>query len=123
MVRRFVRRFGVAVSVAAVVLSLSASAALAGEITGNGKKILKVEGGGKWDTGLHARSFCAYSGQEDDQFLDHDGKPLPEVIKGEPAHSQSWGQIPNFVRAAMPEAYHPGMACNPNIGPPPEPEE
>ena len=37
MVRRFMTRFGVALSVAAVVLSLGASAALGGEITGNGK--------------------------------------------------------------------------------------
>ena len=34
MARRFVRRIGLAVSVTAVVLSLSASVALAGEVTG-----------------------------------------------------------------------------------------
>ena len=105
------RRLGVAVAAALVVLSLSASAAFAGEITGNGKS-LKVEGGGKWGTGLHGRSFCAFSGQEDLQF-----PPFSDPTAG---HAQSWGQIPNFVRAEMPAAFHPGMACNPNIGPPPE---
>jgi hypothetical protein len=120
MTRRFIARLGVGVSVAAIVLSLSASAVLAGEITGNGK-VLKVEDGGKWETGLHARSFCAYSGQEDNQFLDHEGDPLPEVTRGDPAHAQSWGQIPKVVRDEIAQfGAHPGQACNPNIGPPPE---
>ena len=47
--------------------TLAANAAFAGEVTGNGTS-LHVEGGGKWGTGLHARSFCAFSGQEDLQF-------------------------------------------------------
>jgi hypothetical protein len=37
MVRRFMTRLGVAISVTAVVLSLSAGAVLGGEITGTGK--------------------------------------------------------------------------------------
>jgi hypothetical protein len=116
MTRRLISRLGLAVSVAAIVLSLSASAVLAGEITGNGK-VLKVDGGGKWGTGLHARSFCAYSGQEDLQF-EAGGS------KGDPAHAQSWGQIPKADRDFLASiGAHPGMACNPNIGPPPEPDE
>jgi hypothetical protein len=99
-------RFGVALSVAAVVLSLGAGAAFGGEITGNGK-VLEVNG----------RSICAFSGQEDDQFKEGGSK-------GDPGHAQSWGQIPKEVRDLMgPAGYHPGMACNPNIGPPPPPEE
>ena len=103
MVRRFMARFGVALSVAAVVLSLGAGAVFGGEITGNGKA-LEVNG----------RSICAYSGQEDDQFKDGGSK-------GDPAHAQSWGQIPKEVRDLIgPLGFHPGMACNPNIGPPEE---
>ena len=114
MIRRTTGRFVAALSVVVLVLSLGAGSVLAGEVTGNGKS-LKVDGGGKWGTGLHARSFCAYSGQEDDQFL-------AGGSKGVPAHSQSWGRIPKAVRDAIgPLGYHPGRACNPNYGPPPEP--
>jgi len=85
---------------------LGASAAVAGEITGNGK-VLKIDDS-KWDTGLHARSFCAYSGQEDDQFK-------PGGSKGVPGHAQSWGQIPIADRdAEIAVGRHPGNACNPN---------
>ena len=63
MLRRFVTRLAIAVSLTAVVLSLSAGAVLGGEVTGNGKS-LKVEDS-KWGTDLHARSFCAFSGQND----------------------------------------------------------
>ena len=116
MVRRII---GAAVG-AALVLSLTASVAFAGEITGNGK-VLKVDGGGKWGTGLHARSFCAFSGQEDLQFLDEAGNPLPEAHKGVPGHAQSWGQIPKEFRDFLTTiGSNPGKACNPNVGPPPE---
>ena len=114
-------RLVAALATAAVITSLGAGAVFAGEITGNGK-VLKVDGGGKWGTGLHGRSFCAYSGQEDNQFLDHEGNPLPEPTKGDPAHAQSWGQIPKAVRDEIAQfGAHPGRACNPNYGPPPEP--
>ena len=116
MVRRII---GAAVG-AALILSLTASVAFAGEITGNGK-VLKVDGGGKWGTGLHARSFCAFSGQEDLQFLDQAGNPLPEAHKGVPGHAQSWGQIPKAGRDFLTSiGSNPGKACNPNVGPPPE---
>lgn len=115
MVRRSITRLGAVVASVALILSLSASAVFAGEITGNGKS-LKVEGGGKWGTGLHARSLCAYSGQEDLQFAEGGSK-------GVPAHAQSWGQIPKAGRDFLTTiGAHPGKACNPNIGPPPEPE-
>ena len=111
MDRRIVTRLGVAVTAIALLVSLSASAAFAGEVTGNGKS-LKVDGGGKWGTGLHARSECAFSGQEDDQFL-------PGGSKGDPGHAQSWGQIPKADRDFIATlGFHPGMACNPNIGEP-----
>ena len=114
-----VRRLIAAVVAAALVLSVGASSVFAGEITGNGK-VLKVENS-KWGTGLHGRSFCAFSGQEDLQFLDEEGNPLAEPHKGDPGHAQSWGQIPKDVRDFISQfGFHPGDACNPNVGPPPE---
>jgi hypothetical protein len=62
MVRRIARRFWVAVSVAVVVLSLSASAALAGEVKGPPGTINNTN-----DTAApaHANSACAFSGLND----------------------------------------------------------
>src|SRR3972149_1975800 len=60
MDRRFMPRLAVAVSTAAVVLSLSASAVFAGEITGNGTRV-PPEGEPR-----PAKSLCAYSGQNDE---------------------------------------------------------
>jgi hypothetical protein len=64
-------RFGVAVSIAAVVLSLGAGAAFAGEVTGNGKAIT-----------IHSNSACAYSGLEDNN-------PGTGIV--EPGEVQNWG--------------------------------
>jgi hypothetical protein len=93
MARRFMRRFGVAISVATVVLSLTASAALAGEITGNGKTLEP----------LHSHSICAYSGLNDDPTgIDPNNGP--------PGRTQSFGQD---VRAGFiaPKQFNPGDAC------------
>ena len=109
-----IRRLFSAVGAAALIAALLTPAVLAGEVTGNGKS-LHVEGGGKWGTGLHARSFCAFSGQEDLQFEEGGSK-------GVPGHAQSWGQIPKADRDFIaPLGFHPGRACNPNYGPPAEP--
>jgi hypothetical protein len=114
MIRSIMSRLVVAAAASALILSLGASAVVAGEVTGNGKS-LKVDGGGKWGTGLHGRSECAYSGQEDDQFLEGGSR-------GDPGHAQSWGQIPKDFRDFLATVgAHPGDACNPNGGPPPEP--
>ena len=77
-------RFFVAVVLAAAMVALAASAAFAGEITGNGK--LKD---------VNGNSPCAYSGQEDLQWYTTDGDTTlkPDPTKGDPSHSQSWGQI------------------------------
>ena len=106
------RRVLAAVAATLVVVVMAAPLAEAGEVTGNGT-LLHVDG--KWGTGLHARSFCAYSGQEDLQFFTDDGDqtPLDVVTKGVPGHAQSWGQIPKSVRDGMPAELHPGMSCNP----------
>ena len=99
---------------AAIIATLGASMVLGGEVTGNGK-LLHFEG--KWGTGLHARSVCAYSGQEDLQFfIDEEGDTIrvDVVVKGEPGHSQSWGQIPKDVRDFLTSiGSNPGLACNP----------
>jgi hypothetical protein len=94
MVRRFMTRFGVALSVAAVVLSLGAGAALGGEITGNGK-----------DLEVNGRSLCAYSGLND------------EVTAEEPGRVQNWGSIPKEFRDFLTSiGVSPGVACNPTSG-------
>ena len=106
------RQLLAAVFAAAMIATLSAGMVLGGEITGNGK-VLKVADS-KWGTGLHARSECAFSGQEDLQFLDDEGNPLAEPHKGDPGHAQSWGQIPKEVRDFLTSiGSNPGLACNP----------
>jgi hypothetical protein len=113
------RRITGAVLAAGLIATLAASAAFAGEVTGNGRS-LHLTDGGKWGTGLHALSFCAFSGQEDLQFEDAMGNPLPVAHKGVPNHSQSWGQIPKADRDFLTSiGSNPGIACNPTKGAPP----
>lgn len=107
------RRIATALCGAALVLSLGASTVFAGEITGTGRS-LKVLDGGKWGTFLHARSECAFSGQEDLQYLNAAGLPKAVVTKGVPGHAQSWGQIPKSFRDTLTSwGFNPGIACNP----------
>ncbi len=42
--------------------------------------------------------------------------PKSEPTKGDPAHAQSWGQIPKFVRDEIRQFAHPGIACNGHSG-------
>ena len=107
------RRAVVAAAAALMVIGMAAPLAHAGEVTGNGKLLHVADS--KWGTDLHARSFCAYSGQEDLQFFtdNSDSTAKPEPTKGDPGHAQSWGQIPKSVRDGFPAALHPGMSCNP----------
>lgn len=78
---------------------LGASAAYAGEITGNGKEI-DVKG----------KSECAFSGREDTP-----GETFPDgvrVFKG--LIAQSWGQLTAEAKAFfLSIGAHPGNACNP----------
>lgn len=97
MASRRMTRFGVAASVAAVVLSLSASAALAGDITGTGKYIAGTD-----DAPLNGKSSCAYSGLNDEYYILHD-TTFPRT--------QSWGQIAKNLQGAAGGV--PGTACNP----------
>ena len=104
MASRRMTTFGVATSVAAVVLSLSASAALAGDITGKGKYIA-----GSDAAPLNGKSHCAYSGLNDEYY-----------ILGDTSYprTQSWGQLPKsgegFTRdLATFLGLNPGISCNP----------
>jgi len=82
------------------ILGMGASAALAGEITGNGKWIA-----GSPDAPLNGRSDCANSGQQDEPDID-------EGFKGRIA--QSWGQFPKSFRDFLTSiGLHPSEACNP----------
>lgn len=112
------RRFATALALAALIGLLSTSVTLAGEVTGNGES--KQIDGGKWGTNLHARSVCAFSGQEDLQYFTNEGGNTDphEITRGEPAHAQSWGQIPKAVRDDPEEfgGLNPGTFCNPIKG-------
>jgi hypothetical protein len=93
MARGIKSRMGVAVSVAGLALSLSAGAALAGEITGTGKTLEP----------LHAHSICAYSGLNDDPLgLDPDNGP--------PGRVQSYGQVIRVVGGGVLGGI-PGTEC------------
>ena len=69
---------------AVAIAAASASAAFAGEITGNGKL-----------TPVNGNSPCAFSGQEDLQWYtdDSDTTLRSDPTKGDPAHSQNWGHV------------------------------
>jgi hypothetical protein len=87
------RRVMLSLLAAALTLTMSATVALAGEITGNGK-LLEI----------HGRSECAFSGLDEPDPVDGDAD---DALFG---RTQSWGQIPAAIRAGFP---HPGVACNP----------
>ena len=93
---------------AITMVGVSASSALAGEITGNGKPLWTNTQ--EWEAPhiLHGKSACAFSGQEDNQFPDN---PDYDPNAG---HAQSWGQIPKAGRDFLTSiGSNPGIACNP----------
>jgi hypothetical protein len=101
MVRRVAKRFGLAVSVAAVVLSLSSSAVMAGEVTGSGKNVDQNQG----------KSWCSFSGLNDR----NEGEGPTDT------QAQSYGQDV-AAGSADPHVANPGFFCNPNHTPlPPNP--
>jgi hypothetical protein len=99
MVLRFSRRLGLAASAAAVVLCLTASAALAGEVTGSGANDHQNQG----------VSWCSFSGLNDDPTAPLDGSGE----NGPGGQSQSYGQDVK-LGLADPHEFTPGVACNPN---------
>ena len=79
-----------------LLVSVAGNAALAGEVTGSGKRSNQNQG----------RSWCSFSGLNDDpQGLD--------PANGPGGRSQSYGQE---VRLGLvsPHELTPGIACNPN---------
>jgi hypothetical protein len=96
MVRRTRSRFAMGFAVAAVVLGLTASTVLAGEVTGSGKRENQNQG----------RSWCSFSGLND--RLEGQGPTDTQA--------QSYGQD---VAAgnADPHVANPGLFCNPNHTP------
>ena len=96
------KRLGAVAICAAAMMGVGAGAAFGGEVTGQGGSLKVTDG--KWATGLHARSLCVFR-QEDDQFK-------AGGSKGEPAHSQSWGQIARNVQGAA-----GGVPGSPTLGP------
>lgn len=93
------KRYLLAAVCAAALAGVGATAALAGEVTGNGKPTPIAD--------YRAASICSFSGR-------NDGEPPP----GRTAeHVQNWGQIPKEVRDAIAlEGEHPGDACNGHTG-------
>jgi hypothetical protein len=76
---------------------LTASAALAGEITGNGKPTAGP---------AHANSICVFSGKNDDPGAPLDGSGP----NGPGGPSQSYGQE-NRLGLQDPHVFNPGDAC------------
>jgi hypothetical protein len=112
------RKLFAAVGCALAVMCFGATAALAGEITGNGKPLwtgtFTDPATGEVFHTLHGKSACAFSGQEDLQFVDDNGNPLATPTKGVPGHAQSWGQIPKDFRDFLTSVgANPGNSCNP----------
>lgn len=91
------RMVGVA-TCAAMLVSGGASAAFAGEITGDGKSLKP----------LSAKSICAFSGLNDEYVLGDESAP----------RVQNWGSIPKEVRDVLSMiGAHPGEACNAHLHP------
>ena len=91
-----------AVSICAVVIGLSAGPALAGEVTGSGANEEQNQG----------RSWCSFSGLNDDPAAPLDGSGP----NGPGGQSQSFGQD-NRLGLADPHVGNPGLFCNPNTSP------
>jgi hypothetical protein len=103
---RWQSRIAVAACGAAVAL-MSAGPALAGEVTGSGKKENQNQG----------MSWCSFSGHNDDPTAPLDGSGP----NGPGGQSQSFGQE-NKLGIADPHEGNPGTFCNPNKTPlPPQP--
>ncbi len=108
MARPRMARFGLSIAAAAMVLGLTASVAMAGEVTGSGKNPDHNQG----------KSWCSFSGHNDDPGAPLDGSGP----NGPGGHSQSFGQDVK-LGLADPHAGNPGVVCNPNRTLPASPAE
>ena len=84
-------------AICAAFAGTSVNVAFAGEITGNGKPTGAPE---------HARSICAFSGQNDEFVEGDENAP----------RTQSYGQLVSSGVIQNPSMFNPGDACNPNAG-------
>jgi hypothetical protein len=98
LARPSIKRFATAISTAAVVLSLTATVAMAGEVTGSGANSDQNQG----------KSWCSFSGLNDDPTAPLDGSGP----NGPGGQSQSYGQE-NKLGLADPHEGNPGFFCNP----------
>src|SRR4051794_8686482 len=104
---REVKSLLAAAACGAALAALSAGPALAGEVTGSGKKENQNQG----------RSWCSFSGHNDDPGAPLDGSGP----NGPGGQSQSYGQENRLGLQDPPEG-NPGTFCNPNKTPlPPQP--
>ena len=94
----------VALLVAMLVMAMGVSAALAGEITGNGKSLKNDDGS------LNGRSECAFSGQNDT----YSGNPdIPDEDGF--FRTQNWGQVGRDGRIFLTSiGVNPANLCNPS---------
>jgi hypothetical protein len=90
---------------AAILTSLSAGTAVAGEITGSGKPTAGPS---------HANSICVFSGQNDDPTAPL-SLDLSIAPNGPGGRSQSFGQ--DVKLGLDPRAFNPGDACGPGSNP------
>ena len=89
MARTLKARFGVAISVAAMAMTVGAGATFAGEVTGTGRSLEP----------LHANSICAYSGLNDKTAGEGDVT----------SRVQSYGQVVRGLKGALKGV--PGTDC------------
>lgn len=91
------------IAAAALTLTVGANAALAGEVTGNGKSLKNPDGS------LNGKSICAFSGLNDTYTGD------PDVPDGDGFfRTQNWGQLSLAARAFLASiGRHPGDSCPP----------
>jgi hypothetical protein len=98
------KRSLIVVVLIALLVVVTAGAALAGEITGNGKSLKNPDGT------LNGRSECAFSGQNDTYTGDPNVPDEDGFFR-----TQSWGQIGKEGRAFLTSiGVNPGIACNPS---------
>ncbi len=84
-----------ALGAALLLLSITVTSALAGEVTGNGKATAAR---------ANANSICMFSGQNDDPT------GINPLVNGPPGRTQSFGQ--DVARwGANPKEFNPGDAC------------
>ena len=101
-------KLGLALSMAALLVSLSVGSLLAGEVKGPpGGDLPDTPIGAAPDNDPHASSICSFSGLGDGE--DEPGRTA--------AHVQNWGQITKADRDFLSTmGFHPGDSCNGHSG-------